>query len=111
MKAASATATPDLRRHPRVAAAFAVSCERRDAPPVSGTARDIGIGGAFVESSEPLPFGTELIVVVRLADRGAALRLPAIVRWTRPGGFGIQFGLLGARDTHALAQLSTLLRA
>ena len=107
MKAASATPVPDLRRHPRVAVAFAVSCERRDAPPVPGTTRDIGIGGAFVEASEPLPFGTELVIVVRLADRGPLLRLPAIVRWTRPGGFGIQFGLLGARETHALVELST----
>ena len=85
---------------------IAVSCERRSEQPVAGSVRDIGIGGAFVESSEPLAFGTELVLVAQLTDRGAVLRLPAIVRWVRPDGFGVQFGLLGARETHALAQLS-----
>jgi Tfp pilus assembly protein PilZ len=83
-----------------------VFCERQGAPPVQGTARDIGVGGAFVESTEPLLFGTEVVIVARLANGGAALRLPAIVRWAKPNGFGVQFGLLGARETHALAELS-----
>ena len=106
MKAAPATAARDMRLYPRVAVAIAVSCERQGAPPVQGTTRDIGIGGAFVESTEPLLFGTEVVIVARLANGGAFLRLPAIVRWTKPNGFGVQFGLLGARETHALAELS-----
>ena len=106
MKAAPATAARDMRLHPRVTVAIAVFCERQGAPPVQGTARDIGVGGAFVESTEPLLFGTEVVIVARLANGGAVLRLPAIVRWTKPNGFGVQFGLLGARETHALAELS-----
>jgi hypothetical protein len=33
------------------------------------------------------------------------LRLPAVVRWVKPGGFGVQFGLLGAFETHVLSEL------
>jgi hypothetical protein len=33
------------------------------------------------------------------------MKLPAVVRWNKPGGFGVQFGLLGAKETHSLAQL------
>ena len=106
MKAAPTSAARELRLHPRVPVAIVVSCERRTEQPIPGSIRDIGIGGAFVESSEPLTFGTELVIVAQLTDGGAVLRLPAIVRWARPDGFGVQFGLLGARETHALAQLS-----
>jgi hypothetical protein len=36
---------------------------------------------------------------------GVDLKLPGTVRWAKPGGLGIQFGLLGARETHSIAQL------
>jgi hypothetical protein len=31
--------------------------------------------------------------------------MPGIVRWNKPGGIGLQFGLLGAKETHLLAEL------
>ena len=31
--------------------------------------------------------------------------LPAIVRWTSPVGMGVQFGLLGVRETHAITEI------
>jgi type IV pilus assembly protein PilZ len=49
-------------------------------------------------------FGEELEIELDLPDLGPT-RLPAIVRWLRPEGFGVQFGLLGAKHTHALANL------
>jgi len=33
------------------------------------------------------------------------LKIPGIVRWTKGDGFGVQFQLLGARETHGLALL------
>jgi len=63
---------------------------------------DVSMGGAFVSSEAAFSFGTEITIVGDLPGaRGA--RLPAVVRWSKPGGFGVQFGLLGARETHALA--------
>ncbi len=32
-------------------------------------------------------------------------RVPAVVRWSKSDGFGVQFGLLGAVETHLIAKL------
>ncbi|HWZ89409.1 MAG TPA: PilZ domain-containing protein [Polyangiaceae bacterium] len=95
----------DKRVHPRVNVDTEVSCERRDSAPFTGMAKDISIGGMFIESMEVLPFGTELTIVGRFPGAKAEIRLPGIVRWAKPTGFGVQFGSLGARETHAISQL------
>ena len=95
----------DKRLHPRVIINTMVSCEVRAGATFAGLAKDISIGGMFVESTEIVPFGTEVTIVGRFAGTKAELRLPAIVRWAKPDGFGIQFGSLGARETHAISQL------
>jgi type IV pilus assembly protein PilZ len=84
---------------------LAVSCEPKNAPAFPGLARDISIGGMFIETTEAMEFAGELSIVVRLPGAKADVRLPAVVRWVKPGGFGVQFGLLGARDTHAITEL------
>jgi type IV pilus assembly protein PilZ len=43
--------------------------------------------------------------VARFVGTKADLRLPGIVRWAKPDGFGVQFGSLGARETHAISEL------
>jgi type IV pilus assembly protein PilZ len=68
-------------------------------------AKDICIGGMFIEATASLPFGTEITIVGRLPGAKAELRLPGIVRWVKPHGFGVQFGSLGARETHAISEL------
>lgn len=93
----------DKRTHPRVQVSLDVSCEWKDGPPVAGTSRDVSMGGMFIESAGSLPFGTEVSIAVRMS--GFDVRLPATVRWAKPGGFGVQFGLLGAKETVALAKL------
>jgi type IV pilus assembly protein PilZ len=82
-----------------------VSCEVRDGAQIPGLAKDISIGGMFIQATEVIPFGTEVTIVARFAGSKADLRLPAIVRWAKPDGFGVQFGSLGARETHAISQL------
>lgn len=68
-------------------------------------ARDISIGGMFIESAEGVAFGAELSITLRLPGAKQDMALPGVVRWTKPGGFGVQFGLLGARETHAISEL------
>jgi type IV pilus assembly protein PilZ len=82
-----------------------VVCKPRDGRPFAGVVRDLGVGGAFIECIEALPFGTEVLIIGQLPPSGADLRLPSVVRWTKPDGFGVQFGLLGARETHAISVL------
>ena len=71
----------------------------------SGTGKDISVGGMFIETASPAQFGATLVVRLRLPGRKEQMELPGVVRWTRDGGMGIQFGLVGARETHAITEV------
>jgi type IV pilus assembly protein PilZ len=74
---------------------------------VAGQAKDISVGGMYVETPTPLAFGAELVVHVTLPGQKSPFALPGVVRWTKgSGGMGVQFGLLGARETHAITELT-----
>jgi hypothetical protein len=91
----------EKRRHPRVPINLPVTCEISGRSPFVATAGDLSVGGLLVRAAEVPPFGTELTIVGDFPGT-PGLRLPAVVRWASPGGFGAQFLLLGARETHAL---------
>jgi hypothetical protein len=94
----------EQRKHHRVPISFKVICIQDDASSFEGVAKDVSVGGLFVECERSPPFGTQLtIAAAGLAAR--ELRLPAIVRWAEPRGFGVQFGLLGAYATHVIVDL------
>lgn len=67
-----------------------------------GTACDVSLGGIFVETESPAAYGAEVVIYMPIDDRKRVVRLPARVRWRRAGGMGLQFGSLGAFETHAL---------
>jgi hypothetical protein len=60
---------------------------------IAAETRNIGVGGAFIASSELLPVGTTLTVEVTLPTSEQRFTLPAVVRWTSDakGGMGVQF--------------------
>lgn len=95
----------DKRVHPRVPLSADVTCEVSGGASLSGRAKDISVGGMFIESEAEVAFGMQVSIVVRLPNTKADSRLPGVVRWIKPGGFGVQFGLLGARETHAISEL------
>lgn len=95
----------DKRVHPRVPLSADVACEVRGGATIHGRAKDISIGGMFIESDAQVSFGTEVTITLRLPNTKADFHLPAVIRWLNPGGFGVQFGLLGARETHAISEL------
>jgi PilZ domain-containing protein len=84
-----------------------------------GVATDISLGGMFISSEYAAPFGVEIVIHLTLdgappsearrrAHEGQAsteLILPAIVRWVRAGGMGVQFRLLGARETFEITEM------
>jgi type IV pilus assembly protein PilZ len=59
----------------------------------------------FVITSDTAPFGADVKVRIHLPRARGELVLPGVVRWTNPDGLGIQFGLLGARETYAISEL------
>jgi hypothetical protein len=74
---------------------------------VPGRARDISLGGMFIETTaKALTFASELVVHVTLPGQRAPFVLPGVVRWSDKDGMGIQFGLIGARETHAITELT-----
>ena len=74
---------------------------REGEPDVAAQARDVSLGGLFIELIPVPPFGLSFDVVTQ-AMAARSMRLPVTVRWVTPEGCGVQFGLLGAYETHAL---------
>jgi hypothetical protein len=68
-----------------------------------GTTLDLGVGGAFIETLLEPEFGARVDITLQLPAVPGDLRLPAVVRWRKPGGFGVQFLELGAMETYAMA--------
>jgi Tfp pilus assembly protein PilZ len=82
-----------------------IVCEPKGATAFEATSKDISIGGMYIEAAKTLNFGDELVIVVLLPGAKHEARLPGVVRWVKPGGFGVQFGLLGAVETHLISEL------
>ena len=93
----------ELRRTPRarldaaIEIAFNGQTERHAA-----RSRDISLGGMFLESDVLPEFGAQIVVTLTMPGEKAPFQIPGVVRWMRDGGMGVQFGLLGARETHAI---------
>ncbi len=96
----------DLRRHSRVPFAepvvFALKGKEER---LTGTSRDISLGGMFIETTTPTAFGAEIVVHVHVPGETQGFALPGIVRWVGKEGMGVQFGMLGARETHTITEL------
>jgi hypothetical protein len=98
----------ELRRYERAPVDLAVELTiKGSAERMPGQAKDISLGGMYVETSHVAEFNADVVVHVLLPGQRTPFALPAIVRWTSAGeGMGLQFGLLGARETHAITELT-----
>lgn len=72
------------------------------------TSRDLSVGGMFLTTpwgmtSPAMGANVELRFLV---PGNIELRVPGIVRWQSTDGFGVQFGLLGARETNAIGKVT-----
>jgi type IV pilus assembly protein PilZ len=98
---------PELRRHQRAAIDVPVEFSPKEGGErIVGRAKDVSVGGMFIETQRPLGFSVNLVVHVTLPGERSPLALPAVVRWVGGGGMGVQFGLIGARETHAITELT-----
>jgi Tfp pilus assembly protein PilZ len=66
----------------------------------------LSVGGAFIEGGDIPAFGSKVLLTLNVAAQGE-VKLSGIVRWTKPDGFGVQFQLLGAKETYFLARLTS----
>jgi len=72
---------------------------------LAGHAKDVSVGGMFIETPSAAPFGSDVTVKMTLPGSKAALTLPGVVRWVGEGGMGIQFGNLGAKETYEITEV------
>ena len=68
-------------------------------------ATNISLGGTRLEGAKVPDCGTQMTIVAKLPGSSEVSELPATVRWTGSNLFGVQFGLLGARDTRIIAEM------
>jgi type IV pilus assembly protein PilZ len=73
---------------------------------VRGISRDISLGGMQLRTERHVDFGAEILIHVMLPGQHVSVALPAVVRWVRGELLGVQFGLLGARETFAITELT-----
>jgi hypothetical protein len=96
----------ELRRYQRAPVDVAVEFAAKGAErKIAGRATDVSLGGMFIRTDAPLPFSSEIVVHLTLPRQRGPFALPAVVRWVGATGMGVQFGLLGARETHAITEL------
>lgn len=68
---------------------------------------DISLGGTSigVAGAAGLPeLGASVHLAIELPTLGP-VKLPAFVRWVRGDAVGLQFGLIGARETHVIGRI------
>jgi hypothetical protein len=94
----------EKRAYSRIKLRVPVTCTTDGGAQVDANTRDVSVGGVFIESPDIPAFGTKISLILN-APELASMKLPGIIRWTTNDGFGVQFQLLGARETHALALL------
>ncbi|HEX3345601.1 MAG TPA: PilZ domain-containing protein, partial [Polyangiaceae bacterium] len=97
-----------LRRHQRAPIDVPVEFVAKGSTErVAGRTRDVSVGGIFILTATPLPFGADLVLHVTMPGEKSPFALAGVVRWSKVGeGMGIQFGLMGARETHAITELT-----
>jgi hypothetical protein len=92
------------RANERTSVELPVSVLYSDGTVIRGVAKNLSIGGAYVEVDAPAPFGASVVLLISLPGLAERAQIEAVVRWNTPYGMGVQFGLMGARATHALTE-------
>ena len=96
---------PEHRKYQRQRIDLPVAFDGVGRPRTEALCRDVGLGGVFIETDAKVVFGEPLRLYVKLPGMKDESRIAGIVRWTKPDGMGVQFGAMGARETHALTEM------
>lgn len=72
----------------------------------AGVLVNLSLGGAFIETAPPLPYGARVKLQIKLPGVPDTCEIPCIVRWARSAtGAGLQFEQLRAIEVWALSKL------
>ncbi len=98
----------EKRLHERITLRVPVTYSVPGGESVDANAKDLSLGGMFLAADSKPAYGTELTVLMSFPGEAQPMALSATVRWVSEDGFGVQFGLLGARATHRITQLTRM---
>lgn len=70
----------------------------------AGVVTNISLGGMYVVTERAVEYGTPVKVRLRLPVLKEEATVETTVRWTKPGGIGLQFGSLRAIEVWGLNQ-------
>ncbi len=104
---------PSMRSDPRASTRVEVELEARlgnEGVLTPCVLRNVSRGGAFADVAG-LAFGTDVMLWFRLPGSDSVIEVGAVVRWSTPGGVGLQFGGLRAKDAWALGRFLEAARA
>ena len=93
----------ERRRHPRVRVHLPVTLDLQGGGRIDAHVSDLSVGGAFIEAEASPPMGTQASLVIQMPG-DKQLAIDGTIRWAKPNGIGVQFGLLGVRETYALSE-------
>ena len=68
------------------------------------TTRNLSLGGAFMDTDVKPPFNARVTLKFSIPNQREPIQVGGVVRWSDPGGFGVQFDGLRARDVWALGK-------
>ena len=94
----------EQRRHARNPVRLSIVVQGPNGERTEAICSNLGVGGMFMQLPVTYPFGTELTIEMTLAGLAETALLPSVVRWQKPDGLGVQFGLIGARETRAILE-------
>jgi hypothetical protein len=101
---------PDQRRYVRCQVTSPVEFSAADVDAglkhvTFGFARDVSLGGAFVQTAYPASEGRAIVLRVWRPGWSEEVQLRGHVRWSRPDGMGVEFAGLGRAEARRLGQL------
>src|SRR5262245_8227655 len=104
-KACQGDLVAENRKHPRTQITSPIAFQIGDGPLIEAESRDISLGGMFITTTEAAAYGATIKVYINLPDMKHEAVIDSIVRWNTAEGMGVQFGRMGARETHGLTLL------
>src|SRR5262249_47746376 len=78
------------RKHPTKDDEAPVGSRVRGGQLVEATCRDVSLGGMFIDTPSPEPYGTAVEVFIRLPGLPSDTQIATVVRWSKPTGMGVQ---------------------
>ncbi|MFQ5508199.1 MAG: PilZ domain-containing protein [Leptospirillia bacterium] len=104
---AYSTTRRDRRVHVRAAIRVRIRLSSITGVTLSGWARNISIGGLYIESDKKLPVGADCHIEIPIVDGETlhTLKPDACIRWTDDNGMGIQFTHISAADREIARKL------